>query len=184
VDGGTEPGTAGFTMAVAGEQRGAADREFYASAEAGCQVGIARHRRTSEIASPPDGLAVQLRPTALTTSAGAGTPAARMLPRIDWIALFGVSCNALLGDGAVSRCASAKFPSLRHVDKRLLGTPRERYYVSFHEFYEPGVQPRLLLFPVRLDIDRSKLPAVALNRQAVDGVGPILDPKELPVPLE
>lgn len=44
-------------------------------------------------------IGVQLRPTALTDGAGAGTPAARTLPRIDWSALFGVSCNALLAAG-------------------------------------------------------------------------------------
>jgi hypothetical protein len=40
---------------------------------------------------------VRLRQTALTVSARAGTPAARILPRIDRAAPLGVSCNVLLG---------------------------------------------------------------------------------------
>jgi len=53
--------------------------------------------------APPNGSGVQLRQTALTASAGAETPAARMLPRIDSAALFGVSCNGLLG-GVCNYC--------------------------------------------------------------------------------
>ncbi len=47
----------------------------------------------------PNGHAVQLRPTAPTTSATA--PAARTVPRIDRNELLGVSCNRVL-DGALS----------------------------------------------------------------------------------
>jgi len=52
--------------------------------------------RFEHFAPPSNGSGVQLRQTAPTVNAGAGTPAARMLPRIDWSALFGVSCNGLL----------------------------------------------------------------------------------------
>ena len=45
-------------------------------------------------ADPPNGLADQLRPTALTVSARAQRPTARTLPRIDWTELLGVSCSA------------------------------------------------------------------------------------------
>ena len=45
----------------------------------------------------PNGSGAQLHPTALTANAGAHAPAARILPRIDWSELLGVSCSALLG---------------------------------------------------------------------------------------
>ena len=53
---------------------------------------------------PPNGLAVQLRPTALTVNAWGTASAARTVPRIDWTELLGVSCNRLL-DGALHTVA-------------------------------------------------------------------------------
>ena len=46
---------------------------------------------------PPNGHAVQLRPTALTASAEAQAPGGRMLSRTDWAERSGGSCRLLVG---------------------------------------------------------------------------------------
>jgi hypothetical protein len=47
---------------------------------------------SSQLPSGPD---AHLHQKEMTISAGAEAPSARMLTRIDWTALFGVSCSAL-----------------------------------------------------------------------------------------
>ncbi len=45
-------------------------------------------------------MGAQLRPTALSASAGTEASAAGRLPRTDWSALLGASCSALSGGAA------------------------------------------------------------------------------------
>ena len=55
-------------------------------------------------------------------------------------------------------------------------------YLRLHELYEPGVQPRLLLFPVPINTNSLVLPAKPLKWDVADGA--VLQAQILPVPFE
>ena len=111
----------------------------------------------------PNGLAVQLRRTALTGSEEAQPPAARMLSRPDWTERCGVSCSALLGGDprALARelqCSyNARVPDLRFEwDPRKNAANKRKHGVSFEEARTVFYDDRALLIrdPDEEDEDR------------------------------